>query len=682
MNRIATCVTLAILVLPLAGVAQETQTPRLVPARTHVDSVAAGQADTLTVELEAGSFVTTTVDQVTVDVRVSVGGPGGSGVGTSDALERGPERVHFDADSAGAYQLVVASVDSASGRYSVSVEAEPIATDPEARVDQLMAGFDGMDVPGGVIAVVRDGELVFSKSYGMADLTYSMPFDVDTRTNIGSTSKQFTGFALTLLAERGELSLDDDVRDYLPELPDFGSVVTLRNLLTHTTGYREFVNTLVMGGLRFDQGDYIPRDEILAIVQRQPELQNEPGAEFNYNNTGFGLATRVVERVTGRSFPRWMEENVFDPLGMRDTRIRAHPGEIIADRSRGYVPDKGEGWREVRDLGASMGAGGIYTTVEDLARWMANFTTGEVGGGEIFERMTTRNVLTTGDTTSYGFGLFIDEYRGLERVHHGGSDVAHRSMLRYFPELDAGVVALSNNARFGAGGIADQVADLFLDEEMEDPEEEPAAAEGATEAPFDPDDFDPEAFDDFAGRYALEEAPDFVLRFWREDDRFLTEATGQESTEIVPTSDSTFALQGVEASVTFHRNADGEVTSLTLHQNGDHPANRLEGAAWAPTESDLQAYVGRYFSTELQTFYEIAVGEDGLLLRHRRLDEDVELQPGHREDVFTAGGLPVAEIDFERDERGRVVGFDASNQRTRGVWFERVGEGEAMSSGG
>ena len=671
MTRIAAPLAL-IFALSSAALAQESPT-HLTVGRAHADSLAGQQADTFAIDLEAGSFVTGVVDQRSVDVTVRVQGPSGAALGSFDRRSRGSEAFRFDADSAGTYRLEVRPVGETSGRYAIEVTSvEPVATDPPARLDQLMAGFEGDDVPGGVVAVVRDGEVIFSRAYGMADLTHAVPFEVDTPTNIGSTSKQFTGFALSLLAERGELSLEDDVREHIPELPDFGPTVTLRNLLTHTTGYREFVNTLVLTGRRFDAGDFIDRAEVIEVVQRQPELQNQPGAEFNYNNTAFGLATVVVERVTGQSFPEWMEENVFRPLGMDHSRVRAHPAQIVPGRSRGYVPDKEEGWREADDLGGSMGAGGIYTTALDLARWMANFATGEVGGPDLFERMTTRYVLTGGDTTSYGLGLFVDEHRGLRRVHHGGSDVAHRSMLRYYPEIRAGVVALSNNATFPSGPIADQMAEAFFGEHMEAAGARPVVA--AEPAAFDPETFDQEDFDVYAGRYALDEAPATVLRFWREGARMLMEAAGQPPAELVPTSDSTFALKAMEASVTFHRGPRRSVPSLTVHQNGDHTAKRLEGAAWAPSPEELAVYAGRYFSEELETFYEIAMVEKGLVLKQRRFAEDVKLEPGQRPDAFT-GGFPVAEVVFQRDAAGKVVALEVGNGRTRGVRFEKVGSG-------
>lgn len=657
---------LALLALPLTA----QQPVPLERAATHVDSLAGEEVDVFTMSLAADQFVVGQVSQRTVDVVVEVLGPDGRRVARVDGPARGLERFQFETDAAGEYRIEVSPFEGATGSYAIRVDrVEPVATEPAARVDQIMAAYSDDSVPGGVVAVIRDGDPVFARGYGSANLTYGIPFTTATRTNIGSTSKQFTAFAIGLLAERGQLSLDDDIREYIPELPDFGQTITLRNLLTHTSGYREFINALVLTGRRLQESDYIGRFEVLDLLQRQPELQNEPGAEFNYNNSGFSLLTLVVERITGQDFPEWMRENVFLPLGMESTFVRADPMEIIPGSAQGYVPAD-DGWLEARDLGASMGAGGIYTTVGDLARWVDNFDEPRVGGPGMFDRLTTRFVLTDGDTTSYGLGLFVDEYRGLERVHHGGADVAHRSMLRYYPELDAAVVALSNNGTFNSGSIADQVADVFFGEHME-PEEE---AETTVAGDFDPESYEPEEFDQLAGDYALEAAPSMIASFFREDDRFYTQLTGQPRVEIRPTSDSTFELTIVDASVTFHRNDEGVADSATLYQNGGEMlAHRVEDGeteAWEPSVAELREYTGRYFSEELETFYTVTIQDEELVVLLRRLEDPVTLTPGDEPDVFT-GGFPIANLEFVR-ENGEVVGLEVGNVRTRDVRFDRV----------
>ena len=615
---------------------------------------------------ESDYLVRGVVDQISVDVVLRILRPDGRAVRTIDGPAVGPERFQFETDVDGNYRIEVIGFEDAAGDYVITLDLlEPVATDPESLVDQLMSAYDGEDSPGAVVSVWRDGETVFSKAYGMANLTYGIPFEVDTRTNIGSTSKQFTAFAVMLLVERGELSLDDDIRTHIPELPDLGETVTVRNLLTHTSGYREFLNLLIMTGRRLDHSDFIDRDELITIVQRQPALQNAPGAEFNYNNTAFGLAAALVERISEQPFHEFMAENVFGPIGMTRTLVRPSPEHIVEGRAVGYTPGEGGGYRVIGDLGGAVGAGGIYSTVVDLQKWVENFSSTAVGSREIFDEMMTPFVLTDGDTTGYGLGLFIDEHRGLRRVQHGGADVAHRSQLAYYPEINAGITTQSNHAAFDRS-IPFRLAEAFFGDDME-PEE---SAETAAGAEFDPSTYDPEAFDDFVGRYALDAAPNFILTFSREGDTLFTQATGQERLEIVPTSDSSFSLMVVEASVTFHRDDDGAVNALTLHQNGDNRATRLAEEAeepWTPTPEELADYTGRYFSQEIETFYTIAIEEDHLVLQQRRM-EDRNLRPGD-EDGFTGGGL---EVSFERDRNGVVIGFYVSNTRTRGVRFERI----------
>lgn len=641
---------------------------QLVVGEAIADSLNTGDVHSYTVEAGADHFVYGAVNQVTVDVVVAVHGPDGGLIGTFDRPARGAEPFQFETEDAGTYTIQVTPFEEETGAYSVRLmRLEPLADDPAARVGQYLAPYAGTDTPGAVVAFIRNGDIVFSDAYGMANLTHHVPFDVATRTNIGSTSKQFTALAILLLEDQGLLSLDDDVRTHIPELPDFGETVTLRHLLSHTSGYREFLNTLAMAGRRINESDFIDREEVIDVVRRQPALQNSPGAEWNYNNTGFGLLAEVVERVTGDDFAKWMAENVFEPLEMNDTVVRGHPRQIIENSAQGYTPIESGRWGEAADIPASAGAGGIYTTAADLVTWLRNVSTGAFGGRGIMDQMTTRYVLTSGDTTNYGLGLFVDEHRGLRRIHHGGADLAHRSMLAYYPEVDAGVLVMSNNATFDPN-LADRVAEAFLEADMTPVVEGEVDVE-AVDEPFDPADYEVEDFDELAGQYELDMAPGFVLRFWRDGDQLFTQATGQSAVDIVPTSDSTFSLTVVDASVTFHRDEEGVAQTLTLHQNGEHLARRIDGETWAPSEDELASFEGRFFSEELETYYTAVIEDGDLTLRHRRLD-DIMLKPAS-EDSFT-GSMPMMEVDFHRGEAGKVTAFSASNGRTRGVRFERV----------
>jgi hypothetical protein len=282
--------------------------------------------------------------------------------------------------------------------------------------------------------------------------------------------------------------------------------------------------------------------------------------------------------------------------------------------------------------------------------------------------MMTSYVLKNGKETGYGYGLFIDKQRGLKRVHHGGADVAHRSMLAYYPDINAGITVQSNHAGFNSGGVAGRLAEAFFGDAMEPEKQKPAAVAAA----FDPKSYDPKTFDQFAGRYALDANPGVVLTFSRKGDSLFVQATGQPQVTITPRSDSSFAVPIANVSATFHKNAAGKVDGLSLNEGGQNRhATRLDGEAakaWTPTTKELTAFEGRFYSEELETFYTITLTRDTLVVRQRRLD-DAKLRPGEK-DRFAGGGL---NFEFERDRNGEVIGFYVANGRTRDVRFERVG---------
>lgn len=630
------------------------------------DSLSAKSSHYYTIELDSAQYVHGFVNQKTVDVAVKILNSEDQIVASFDGPAKGPENFYFETKSAGKYKVLVTPFEEKEGKYSIELSiVEPLATEPNKRVSQLMTPYTGEDVPGAAILVLKNDKTLFEEAYGMANLTYKIPFKVTTPTNIGSTSKQFTAFAIQMLADRGELSLDDDIRKYFPEIPDFGKTVTVRHLLTHTSGYREFLNTLGMTGRSMNSP--LDREMIFKILKNQPELQNEPGAEWNYNNTGFVLLAALVEKVTDVPFPEWMQQNVFLPLDMHNTMVRADQNEIVPGRSQGYNLNKVGEYQEVEDLAGAMGAGGIYTTIGDLAKWVKNFRDPKVGNAKIFQEMTTPYVLTNGDTTNYGLGLFVEEKNGLKTIHHGGSDMAHRSMLMYFPEINAAVITQSNFSNF-AGNSAEKIAEIFLSQYYDNKEgKNEDLAVGSTEDYI----YQIEKFDAVTGRYELEEAPGFILTFKREGARIFGQATGQPEFGLKAISDSVFLLQGVDAKITFHLKDDGSANSITLHQNGNHPAKRIH---WEPTTELMEEFTGTFYSEEIETVYKVALQEEGLALSTYQVTDQLELTPAD-EDSFSAS-FPLAEVKYLRDDKGEIHGFQVSNGRARGIYFEKMEEQE------
>ena len=653
------CITRAVALVFLCASGIQAQQASSLKVGTPVRATLAAN-DTVRYELTLakGRFVAGRVDQDSVDATVTITGPSGTRVFRGARVGRGaPEAFAFATDTAGKYVIAIApAVAGKSGAVRVQLtRSEPVATTPEGKVDQAASQLY-KDTPGAVIGVIEGGKLTFVKGYGSADLTNGLPFTAETPTNIGSSSKQFTGFALAMLAAQGKLSLNDDVRKYLPGLKDFGKTITVRHLLSHTTGYREFVNTLLIEGRQVMEGDYVAADEALKVINHQPALQNEPGAEFNYNNSAFSLATMVVEKVTGRPFAEWMRDEVFLPLGMTKTWVRATPGQIIPHRTLGYIAGD-FGFREVRDLGASAGAGGIYTTPGDVAKWMHNFKTGTLGGPAVIKEMTTSFVLNNGKPSNYGYGVFLDSTRGLRRWQHGGNDVAHSSTFVYFPDLDAGYVVFSNYQGV-PGGIAGVVADAFFGSKMT------AAAPRSTAGANGNVNVPGATLRRYAGKYEMTTLGNMQITVELQAGQLRIQVPGQEALPLRPISTTSFEVVGAPAKVTFNAEGDGPAQGITFSQGGEHPGKRVQ-----ERPVDLNGYAGRYYSEELETFYDLSVEDGKLVIRHRRFGP-ITLTPSTG-DSFTAG-LPVTDVTFKRDAQGNVTGFEAGNGRARGIIFNKV----------
>lgn len=532
----------------------------------------------------------------------------------------------------------------------------------QPRVDSLFAAYDTTGSPGAVVGAMRGGEVIFAKGYGMADVTHNIPITTDTRFNIASISKQFTGFAFALLEQRGKLSLDDPARKYLPELPKFDETVTLRHMLTHTSGYREAYGTLALRGLLASR-DYLSREEALEVIRRQPALEFSPDSDYRYNSTAYVVLALILERVTDEPFPVWMNKHVFDPLDMNDTVIEDEVGQIIPGAATSYYYDEEDSsYTTAFSNRAIFGSAEIYTTVGDLAKWMQNFHTAGVGGTEVQNQLRERFVLANGDTTHYGLGIGIDRERGLARVHHSGSHAGYGSKLNYYPGLNAGVVVMSNHDDLNAGSKARKVARIFFGEHMdlrkEREKEQYAEVDSALIARYE-------------GRYKTESGE--VISLERRNNSLVLSRSRDIQFTLHPKSDTKFQTSNQSVQVTFQVAADSQqIKKATLADSVETTLTRIP--SFDPTPSELKEYAGRYLSPELQAIYTITVRDSQLVAKHRILGtlalapEAHAIHPGTFE---TENGSIHPTLQFERNKMGTITGFYASLWRTERVWFQR-----------
>ncbi len=328
------------------------------------------------------------------------------------------------------------------------------------QIDSLFMTWNQPNHPGGSIGIMQNGEVIYSKAFGLASMEYLVPNAPNTAYNIASVSKQFTSMGILLLEQEGKLSIDEDIRKYLPELPDFGEKITLRHCMHHTSGMRSLHALLGMAGWRGD--DARSNKDLFRFMKQQKDLNFKPGAEYLYCNTGYMLMADIIERLTDEKFVDWMQKNVFRPLGLTDTYVEAVYNRIVPNNATSYNGSMEKGFSRATEFWGYVGSGNIHSTTKDLLNWMDNYHTPKKGWAQVFAKMKTVDVLNNGDTLHYAFGVDTKAYKGVKRVGHGGAIGGFRSNAVTFPDEELNIVVLTNFSSANAGGKVNEIADVLL----------------------------------------------------------------------------------------------------------------------------------------------------------------------------------------------------------------------------
>jgi CubicO group peptidase (beta-lactamase class C family) len=532
--------------------------------------------------------------------------------------------------------------------------------DLAAQTDRLFATWNRPDSPGCALAIVQDGKIVYKHGYGRANLEYGIPITPATIFHVASMSKQFTAFAIQLLAQEHKLTLDDDVRKYLPELHDFGKTITIRHLLHHTSGLRDQWNLLMLAGWRLQ--DVITEQDILNLVWRQEELNFTPGAEHLYCNTGYTLLGLIVKRISGKSLDAFCRERMFQPLGMTSTHFHDDNRKIVPNRSYSYQPNRDGGFVNSPLQYANVGATSLFTTVEDLALWDQNFYDGRVGGPTVLARMLEKGKLNDGKEIDYACGLELGEYRGRKTVKHNGGDAGYRCTLVRFPEQRFSVIVLSNLASFDPEGMAYKVADLYLRDKLA-PLPTVVAKPIITRKEIK---LDPKLYDVYAGDYEM--APGHVLIFTAENGHLMAHEAEHPKIEVFPFSETGFFLKVANDELTFVKENEGMVNRVILHMDGkDLVGKRIQQVPLPPVR--MEEYVGDYYSRELGVIYTVVARDGNLWIRYPRGEVSTEKR---RSDEFSVD-YPIGTVNFTRDVNRNVSGMLIStNGPVRNLRFARA----------
>jgi CubicO group peptidase (beta-lactamase class C family) len=536
--------------------------------------------------------------------------------------------------------------------------------DVASRIDQAFAEYSAAGSPGVAVSVIRDGGVLFSKGYGMANLELEVPITPKNVFYLGSVSKQFVASAIVLLDQEGKLSLEDDIRKYVPEFPDYGTPIAIRHLIHHTSGIRDYLELMGLAGLPL--GTFHDNQGIVDMLARQKALNFVPGEKFLYSNSGYLLLAVIVEKASGKSLREYAAEKIFEPLGMKNTHFHDDYMHLIPNRASGYFPGPDGTYRNFLSTFDRVGSGGVFSNVEDLYLWDQNFYSGKVGGEKFLARMHERGKLNSGEELDYAFGLAIDEHRGLRVVEHGGALGGYRTSLVRFPDERFSVIVLANLSSAEPGALAMQVADIFLADRYTESDDKQAGNGQEVEPPMAVE-VSVEELGRVTGHYWNADSS-YSRRIYVNDDGGLMYSRGEENeTALAPQGDDRFRMLDVpmEVEVAFRRAGTGRATEMVVTIAGRDPVVMTAYEPVDATVAFLSGYAGRYHCEELSVDYEVAV-IDGQLTARGPDGEVSTLTPGIK-DVFTVDG---AVAIFSRQGE-RVDGFVLDSGRVRGLKFDR-----------
>ncbi len=520
---------------------------------------------------------------------------------------------------------------------------------PSERIDSIFREWDNDESPGCALAIIHDGQVAYARGYGMANLEHGIPITTGSIFHIASISKQFTDMCVALLAADGSISLDDDIRRHVPEIPDFGQTITIRHLIHHTSGLRDMWDLLRMAGWRAD--DLITENDMLWVSSRQSAPNFQPGDEYLYSNTGYALLALIVHRVSGKTLRTLAQERIFEPLSMASTHFHDNHSEIVKGRTQAYEPTPDGGLKISIPVFDVVGTTSLFTTVEDMARWDDNFNHRRVGGDDIIEQMLTPGTLNNNVPMTYGFGLQVHAYRGLPIVEHSGADAGYRAHYLRFPEERLAIVCLCNLSTMMPRNLALDVADILL-----------------------ADTFPESIVDDTRTTVADDErrvVGVYLDRTTGDLLRVTHDAEGlwlgfQDPQRLEPLAGGEYRVQGQRLTRLQFEISDGvqHLISGAIHSAvADQRFQRVAG----PEEASVpQVSGGDYYSNEVATTYWLEPDGSRLRLKHYRLDDRM-LHHAY-DDVFAGNNL---RLQLERDGAGEVSGFTLSTFRVRNVSFRR-----------
>src|SRR5882724_9750937 len=545
-------------------------------------------------------------------------------------------------------------------------------------VDAIFADLTKPGSPGCALGVYREGKIIYAKGYGLANVEENVPISPQTVFDVGSVSKQFTAASILLLERQGKLRLDDDLRKYIPELPDYSrgsQKITILHLLNHTSGLRDYVSLFLLAGIHYD--NVTTDDDALAIIVRQKGLNFSPGSDWKYTGSGYLLLSLIVKRVSGKTLKDFAAENIFQPLGMVHSQFRNDHTSLIPNRALAYEQSENGAFKLSVSYAEENGDGMVHTTIEDLQKWDENFYSGQVGGKDLLAELQERGKLNDGKTLKYAKGLFIRDYRGLPTIWHAGESAGYLAYLLRFPQQHFSIACLCNGP-VSPFQRAHRLAQVYLGGLMKR-----GAVDFATAGPEanSPGSLTPEQLRAWSGNYRNSKNEDIWRITEKEGTLWLDFEGNRRPLRAVSAAEFEPLRYIYEIRLKFEPAHNATPRKLVVSKETESPVTLNALEAPRPTTTELAAYAGDYWSEELRATYQLAmndgklwmknlIGADGIA--HRGIIPSSELRP-ILADEFDLNGAPLI-FHFTRDENSNVTGLVLQGFSERGMLFTLVGK--------
>lgn len=539
--------------------------------------------------------------------------------------------------------------------YSIAAQSsEEIRSD---KIDSIFSTSFSETSAGAASIVIKDGNTIHTGFYGLANLEHSIPVNRNTSFEVASLAKQFTGLGIALLIDKSIISLDDNIRDYIPELHQFEYDINISHLLYHTSGLRDIPYLMTLAGWKLD--DVRTFDQILNIIYRQKSLNYKPGDEYCYSNTGYILLAELIQRVTSMSFKEYMDSEIFVPLGMTNTFFHDNYKEVIPNKAYPYSLNQDSSFYSETVNRIVLGGSCLFTNIEDMGKWLNNLSNPSTEFESAVKLMLQKGRLSNGQELSYAFGIIVGNYRDEKVIFHEGSVTGYTSFIGYYPDHNLSIAIIMNYSPANPNGIFNSISDLYLGNEFER-----INISNQVNVTIDSIQLKNSYLDKFVGTYKI--GPAWYATLYREGNTLMSLANEGYAVPLTPRSDSLFWIDDYGTTFDFRFKDDREVSHFIFY---GMTCNKVEETP-IPTISPLSDFIGTYYSDELQTLYTVQIKNNSLILYSKK-HLNIKLNPAWRDD-FSVDAWFLSSIEFLRNDKGTVTGFNATHYRCRDNEFIRL----------